>query len=155
MEWSWVCNNKQKIKEINKKGKLHPYTHSLSFSNTHTHILFKGPNPLSESVSLVVTNTTGLFVSVCVWCVMCVCIKGRDWMRMCDWVVCETCCLWAACVKQAGEVRERFNRKPVFSAKQFVLYSFTRCVCVCVCVHSHPACVCVRAACDWLSLGFS
>lgn len=44
----------------------HKETHTSMCAHTHTQIHFKEPNPLCESVILVVTNTIGLFVCVCV-----------------------------------------------------------------------------------------
>ena len=51
----------------NVKLRLQPHPQSFSYKNTqtsHTHAHVKDPNPLCESVSLVVTNTIGLFVCV-------------------------------------------------------------------------------------------
>lgn len=144
MQWGSICNCRGKNLTCNH---THMYWIWVSHTHVYTHILFNGPNPLCESVSLVVTNTIGLFTYVCVHGVYisktetdCGSVIGF-FMGVCYQ---EQECVCERVVREEGvALRKHFNSKPVFSPKQFVLHSYTVSVCLCIWV---------RADCDWLSL---
>lgn len=116
----------------------HTHIEFVSHTHTYTPILFKCPNPLCESVSLVVTNTIGLFTCVCVHGVYisktetdCGSVIGL-FMSVCAAGVSMSVC-------EEREKESLYRNAPTLSlfslrSNLFSILTLRECVCRCVCM---------------------